>query len=109
MEKDEILIHGVRFSHDQVQMIMLVILGLSGKQITDFMGGDINDTKKQLMAIRLKLDCDSSPQLTYRALTGGFDPYCNLYGKPIFTEREQKRLIVIAPRVLFSKPEPALV
>lgn len=101
--ENTIIVKGINFSREQAQTMLLVVFGLTEKEMAKYLGGNEYDVKRATDKLRTKVDVKNCKRLSYRALQLGFEHTGTVNGQPVFTERERRVLQNIAPWVTITK------
>lgn len=90
-------IDGAPIYEYEVPLIAICILGLSIEEMALFIGTDENEIKKMRSALYDRLNAANVQRLNRKAELWGFDIFGNYNGTPVFSPREIKLLLKIAP------------
>lgn len=96
------LVQHLRFTNLEAQIVLLIIFGLTEKEMLRYLGGNEYDIRRTTEKLRTMLEVATCKQLGYRALQLGFSHMGTLNGQPVFTERERRMLRQIAPWVCIT-------
>lgn len=97
MKNQNISINNSYFSIEDVQIIMLIIWGLTEKQIADIINCKTWEVKRSKSSSFDKLGVDKVPMLAAKALEFDFKLKGTFRGEKLFTPAHIKKVLLIKP------------